>query len=370
MQIRNDLKALRERRGHSASALAREVGVSRQTIYAMEAGTYVPNTAIALQLARALEVTVEDLFQLAADPPSAPRVHAELLAPPGSAFAGQPVQVAAVGSHTVAVPVSAQPLYLPEADGVLAERPRAAEPASVQPLGSSESQPRLVVAGCDPGISVLAHQLRDAGPVELIAAPCSSRQALEWLKHGLVHVAGSHLKDAESGEYNLAAVRALFPKGGVRVVTFASWEQGLVTARGNPKGIHAVADLASKHVSIVNREPGAGSRELLEREMLAAGLSKRAVRGYDRVAPGHLPAAWLVASGEADCCIATRAAARVFGLHFEPLAVERYDLVVLRRHESLPAVKAMLEQLNRSALRRRLEMFAGYDTSQMGAVRA
>jgi hypothetical protein len=80
------------------------------------------------------------------------------------------------------------------------------------------------------------------------------------------------------------------------------------------------------------------------------------VRGYSSVAGGHLPAAWKVAAGEADCCIATRLAARALGLDFVPLAVERYDLVTLRRTAREPEVEAVFDALNRANLRRKLEL--------------
>lgn len=90
------------------------------------------------------------------------------------------------------------------------------------------------------------------------------------------------------------------------------------------------------------------------------------MRGYSTIAPGHLPAAWRVYAGEADCCVATRLAARALGLDFLPLATERYDLVTLRRYASLPAVEAMFDALNRSGLRHKLEALAGYDTRKTG----
>jgi len=83
---------------------------------------------------------------------------------------------------------------------------------------------------------------------------------------------------------------------------------------------------------------------------------------------GHLPAALAVSLKEADCCIATRSAARAFGLSFIPLATERYDLVVRRQHLRLPAVQALLDVLNRAAIRQKLEVLAGYDTSHTGEV--
>jgi molybdate-binding protein len=66
--------------------------------------------------------------------------------------------------------------------------------------------------------------------------------------------------------------------------------------------------------------------------------------------------------------MATRSAARAFGLAFRPLATERYDLVVRRQYLRLPAVQALLDLLNRAAIRRKLEILAGYDTSHTGEV--
>jgi putative molybdopterin biosynthesis protein len=380
METRTQLPEIRRRRGISAAQLARSAGVSRQTIYAIEAGDYVPNTALALALARILEVRVEDLFQLEGEalPPAKP-VAAEVLNLGEPLRKGQPVQLCEVGKRLIAIPAEPQPAVLPLADGVLVEQVRHTGPASVRafPADGSEGK-RLLVAGCDPGIALLAQHLSRTAGVELIVASSSSRQSLEWLKQGFVHIAGSHLRDASTGDYNLAAVRKLFPRGGVKVVTFAIWEQGLVFAAGNPKNIRSVADLAhndlathvlAKAVRIVNREPGAGSRELLDRELQRVNVDAKNVLGYERVAHGHLPAALAVSLGEADCCIATRSAAQAFGLGFAPLATERYDLVIRQPFVKLPAVEALLDSLNRSAIRRRLEMLAGYDTSRTGEVR-
>jgi putative molybdopterin biosynthesis protein len=150
------------------------------------------------------------------------------------------------------------------------------------------------------------------------------------------------------------------------VVTFAIWEQGLVTRAGSP--IRSVDDLTKKGTRLMNREKGAGSREVLDQHLRAAGIPAERVLGYDRIATGHMPAAQAVGEGEADCCIATRSAARAFGLHFIPLATERYDLVIRRQFAKLPAIEALLDALNRSALRRKLEILAGYDTAHTGEV--
>jgi len=370
METHTELNAIREQRGISAAQLAKLAGVSRQTVYAIEAGDYVPNTALALHLAKILEVRVEDLFQLEgeSDAPPAP-VTVDLLSNQEAPRKGQPVQLCRVGKRMIGVSAVSQPVMLPLADGVVVQSSSRNHQAEVQVFpGEMEEGKRLLVAGCDPGISLLSHHLARFNDVDMVVASSSSQQALEWLKQGKVHVAGSHLRDAASGEYNLPVVKRMFPSGAVKVVTFAVWEQGLVTHSGNPKHIRAMEDLARTDVRIINREKGAGSRALLDTKLRSAGIAPDRVRGYDRVAYGHLPAALAVSLGEADCCIATRSAARAFGLAFLPLAVERYDLVMRRQYLRLPAVQALLDLLNRAAIRRKLEILAGYDTSHTGEV--
>jgi len=154
------------------------------------------------------------------------------------------------------------------------------------------------------------------------------------------------------------------------VVTFARWEEGFVVAAGNPKRIRKVEDLARKNVRFVNREPGSGSRGLLDNLLDKAGMNGKKLHGYDRIAHGHLAAAYTVLSREADVCLATRSAAQTFRLDFVPLHSERYDLVMRKRTADLPAMKAFLDVLQRATLRRKLEVLAGYDTSQTGTVLA
>ena len=160
------------------------------------------------------------------------------------------------------------------------------------------------------------------------------------------------------------------PREDLAVVTFARWEEGFVVARGNPRGIRQAGDLLQAKVRLINREAGSGSRVLLESLLQEAGVPLRKVRGYDQVASGHLDAALAVASGAADCCVATPSAARAFGLDFIPLHAERFDLAVRREFLDLPAVRGILDMLQRATLRRKLESLAGYDTAETGRVLA
>jgi molybdate-binding protein len=183
-----------------------------------------------------------------------------------------------------------------------------------------------------------------------------------------VHVAGSHLEDPKTGEFNLPYLRKEFPDKDFSVITFAHWEEGLVVHSGNPKRLHKIEDLAHKTVRIVNREPGSGSRALLDRLLANAGIERHHVQGYDREGRGHLAAAYSIVSGDADACLATRSAAQTFGLDFVPLHSERYDLVLRKRTAGLPVIQTFLDVLQRAALRRKLEVLAGYDTSATGSL--
>ncbi|MEP6961162.1 MAG: substrate-binding domain-containing protein [Acidobacteriota bacterium] len=368
-RIENRVGQIRKSRGIGASDLARRIHVSRQTVYAIEAGTYVPNTEVALQLARELEVSVDDLFTLSLGAANSPEsLSAEMLST-APLSKGHPIKVCHIGARWVGVPVSATPYLMPEADGVMRTASKSTGKADLLVIGKDEaSQKRLVLAGCDPATSFLSNMVERISGVEIVSAPASSKLALSWLKDGKVHIAGSHLEDAKTGEFNLPYIRETFLDEEIIVVTFARWEEGLVIAPGNPKAIRKLEDLAKRNVRLVNRESGSGSRALLDKLLAQAGVPSSKVTGYDHVAFGHLAAAYCVLAKEVDVCLATRSAAQTFGLDFIPLHSARYDLVMRKKTADLPAVKAFLDVLQRATLRRKLEVLAGYDTSQTGAL--
>lgn len=360
-RVRSKLAEIRASRGISAAEMAKRVGVTRQTIYAIEAGNYVPNTEVALRLAQELEVSVEELFALDRQREQGIASMAAELLSTSKASKGQAVRLGQVGTKWVSVPVSASPYFLPEADGIVTEQGRVA----VFPSDGS-ARKRIVLAGCDPATSLLAHMVEKGAGVEVVHAPASSELSLRWLKEGKVHIAGSHLEDPKTAEFNLPFIHRQFGTEEIAVVTFAEWEEGLVVLKGNPKKIRSVGDLQRKNVWFMNRQPGSGSRLLLDKLLKEGGIPARSVQGYGRIAAGHLAAAYAVFSGDADCCLATRSAARAFGLGFVPLHSERYDFVFRRSTLESPAVQTFMDVLQRASLRRKLETLAGYDTSKTG----
>jgi molybdate-binding protein/DNA-binding XRE family transcriptional regulator len=357
--ITSKVASVRQQRAVSAAALAKAAGVSRQTIYAVEAGTYVPNTVTSLRMARALGVNVSDLFCLAdaaeeAQPPTA------VVRPCQPFHPGQAVQLCSVDGKLVAAPAEPADWCLPPSDGVMEPHSRVRLHAADADFGK-----RILLAGCDPAMGLVASYLEarylEKAGLQVVLLHQNSSRSLHLLKDGFAHVAGSHL-----GNSNVDAVSRLFPAPSAALISFALWQEGLVTAAGNPKSIRGVADLARRDVRLVNREEGSGTRALLDRCLKRLSLSSAKVRGYRRTATGHLAAAREVASGHADCCLATEAAARLFGLHFIPLESVRYDLALRTQQLDSPALQTFFDAMSQLAFRKMLSGLAGYDTSVTG----
>src|ERR1700692_623153 len=162
---------------------------------------------------------------------------------------------------------------MPEADGIIQRVGRTSGRADLVVFAKEEAaQKRLVLAGCDPATGLLSGMVEKISGVDSVSAAASSKLALTWLAEGKVHIAGSHLEDPKTGEFNLPYLRKQFPGEEFIVVTFARWEEGLVVAAGNSKRIRKIEDLARRNVRFVNREPGSGSRGLLDELLAKAGM--------------------------------------------------------------------------------------------------
>ena len=365
---RTKLREIRAARGLAQQDLAARCGLTRQSIGAIESGRYVPNTGVALALARELGCRVEDLFVLPDEPPPLP-IELAGRAPGGAGRAGR-VAVASVRGRLIAHPLGdereLQSGFLP-ADGVLTAasgRPRA---SLLTP--AHELERTALLLGCDPALGILrAHVERRNPDVHLRCLPVASRQALEQLRNGHAHVAGTHLHDPATGVHNLPQAKRALAKTGGLLVRFASWQQGLVVAAGNPKRLQTVADLTRPRVRFVNRDAGSGGRALLDELLRRDGVPSASIAGYDRVVTTHVAAAACVAAGGADAAIALRATAEAFGLGFVPLGAADFDLVVPHDQASHPAVATLLDVLTSDALRRDLRGIAGYDIGMTGTV--
>jgi molybdate-binding protein len=197
-----------------------------------------------------------------------------------------------------------------------------------------------------------------------------SGKAVGALKRGEIHVAGVHLVDERSGNWNLPYLERNLKGIDCLVITFAHWEEGIIVQTGNPKKIRGVADLVRPGIKIVNREIGSGARRLLDRELEACGIQAAKVKGYGDEVFSHLDVASRVKAGLVHAGIGVRAAASICALDFIPLQRERYDLVIPKVHyEALQPMKNFLDIIVSKPFRQELEALGGYDTCETGVVR-
>jgi molybdopterin molybdotransferase/putative molybdopterin biosynthesis protein len=361
------LRSARDARGFTQLELARCAGISRQALGAIESGLYMPSVSVALSLARELGQSVETLFGDGGQATSN-RIEVDWSTDEAGGRNAFPCRVALarVGGQMVAVRQPTAQLMLPAAAGMLERTQRSR--AEVETFRTPEEiDSTLLIAGCDPAVTILTDWLaRHRAPVSAIALPCSSSRALSMLMAGRTHAAGVHLKDRDSDEYNLAPARTALGRHPATVFGFARWELGLATAVGNRLGIRQVADLARRGVRLVNREVGAGARAFLDEALAESGIDAKRIDGYDFEVGGHLEVAAAIASGHANVGVTIRLAADTYRLPFVPIREERYDLVILDRDLDSTPVKAMLEALNSRRFAREVSQFCAYDTSQMG----
>jgi putative molybdopterin biosynthesis protein len=374
-QFCSALRELRLKAGLQQRDLADRVGVSRQTLSALEAGDSVPSTSIALGLARVLGCRVEEIFWISDQATPLDAVLVEQGAASGEVSGlRRRVALAAVDERWVAhlLDGDSATAFVVPADGVLAgggARAKARDTVRVEPFRESEAmRDNVFVAGCDPALALLAAHLGErykAGRLHWLEA--GSGAALDLLAERKVHLAGVHLYDEESRDHNVAPVRRRLGGRAMLLVNLAVWEQGLVVAAGNPRQIRGVADLARKGVRVVGREPGTGAQELFTRLAADEGVPRKAVEVV-AVARGHMAVAQAVASGAADVGIATRAAASAHGLEFRALAEARFDLVMPAAAAADPRLERLLEVLGSHRFKRDLGGLAGYGTTRTGQV--
>jgi molybdate-binding protein len=346
--------------------------MTRQAMNAVEVGHYVPSTLVAMRLAQALGCRVEDLFRLTE---SSRQAEAEWLGAPSTAD-GTRIQLARVGDRLLARPLLGAGAFT-AADGLTigAKRParsrKAMRPWVTVDLWVDAELPErtVVVLGCDPALALLGAHVARRYPVHrLIWVESSSLTALRLLGSGEAHAAGTHLWDPDTGEYNTPYVRRELSGRRLVIVTLSEWQQGLIVARGNPKGLSGPADLARQDITVVNREVGAGSRTLLDRWLQEAGLTAAQVSGYGHEASSHLEVAEAVARDHADAGPGIMAVARALGLDFLPIQEERYDLVIPLEFLDAPAVQAMLDVAVSRPFQEELATLGGYDGSKAGTV--
>jgi molybdate-binding protein/DNA-binding XRE family transcriptional regulator len=354
-------------------------GITRQAVCAIEANQYLPTTAVALRLAGALDCRVEDLFSLVT---SGDVIEGDLLTEQSenrTDWTRVRVKVAKVGGRIVVRPVAGlgdMLNYAVPADGLVlgfvsGSGRTGTLPARVRVQLLRDRrviEQEIAVAGCDPAIFLVGEYLRRRRDTSAVVGwTLGSAAAIDALKRGEVHIAGLHVVDPKSGESNLPYLRKHLAGSGFTVVTFATWEEGLMVQPSNPKHIRSIADVARKGIVVVNREQGSGARSLLDQTLSEAGMSAHQLNGYERIVGSHLEVARLVATGQADVGIGVQSVARLLGLDFLPLQEARYDLVVPTAYlTDHPSLATFMDTIVSRQFRAEIDALGGYDTRDTG----
>lgn len=356
----NRVRLRRDELQLSQKEVAASIDVSRQSLNAIESGRTVPNVALALRLAHVLGSSVEALFGAAAND--------ELEATLGGTGrrVGMRVMLAAVRERWVAHPLSTDQDVARQvaADGFVRKlRARRALIELTRP--ASELRETVLVAGCAPGLSVLADRLDGApGAGRFRWLMQSNRVAMNALSQGHTHLAGVHV--AEHAAHRLGAqVARYLPTARGALYAFSKWEAGLAVPAGNPSRLHDVKALARPKLRVALREVGSGARMQLARLLRDAGLALDDLVPRAVVARGHMAVAQAVQLGVVDTGFTIRAAALAYGLDFIPLVDERFALVVPDDFAADARVLRLLEMLASPHFRRELAAL-GYDAREAG----
>jgi molybdenum cofactor synthesis domain-containing protein len=287
------------------------------------------------------------------------------------------VNIGKVGDKTVATPLpraAGSVTTLTRAEGIiripaLSEGIGQDEVAEAELLVDEEEvENTLVVIGShDITIDLIGDEMRRKGHnIRISSGNVGSLGGLMALRKGTCHLAGSHLLDTETGEYNISYIKRYLKGLKVSIFHLALRDQGLILAKGNPKGIKGLEDLARKEIAFVNRQAGSGTRVLFDYRLGKLGIKPESIKGYDHEEFTHMAVAVDVLSGAADCGVGIYAAAKALDLDFIPLEKEQYDLIIPSSMIESPQMRLLLETIRSQEFKDRMTALGGYDPTKSG----
>ena len=287
------------------------------------------------------------------------------------------VRLGKVAKGWIATPVSrgaGVTMSMVRADGILCiprfhEGYQEGETVTVELLRSLEELEETLVAigSHDLTMDVLSSHIKARGGYGSIAsAHVGSLGGLLALRKGEAHLAGVHLLDPETGEYNISYIKRFLPGKDIALMNLVYRTQGLMVAQGNPKNIRTLEDLVRPGIRFINRQGGSGTRVLLDYLLKQKGINPEAIDGYSREEFTHLNVAVAIASGSADVGLGIQSAAEALGLDFIPIGEERYDLAIPREYLGEPKMQTLMEVVNSAEFKEEVLKLGGYDVRDMG----
>ncbi|HGJ64384.1 TPA: molybdopterin biosynthesis protein [bacterium] len=227
----------------------------------------------------------------------------------------------------------------------------------------------VIIGSHDITLDILADEIKAKYPhINISSAHVGSLGGLTALKRHEAHVAGTHLLDEDTSEYNIPYIKRLLPDENIILINLAYRQQGLIVKKGNPKGIKNLSDLVNKDITFCNRQRGSGTRILLDYELKKLGLVSDDILGYDREVYTHMAVASAVDTNIADVGLGIYASAKALNLDFIPITEERYDLAIPKKFLSLSNISIMLEIMRSEEFHRRVKALGGYDIRDTGKI--
>jgi putative molybdopterin biosynthesis protein len=290
------------------------------------------------------------------------------------------VKIGKVGNNFIATPISRGAgvlMSLVRADGfvripAMSEGIGAGTEVDVELIRTqTDIENTIVCIGShDNALDLLANVLKKRHPrLSLSSAHVGSMGGLMALKRGEAHLAGTHLLDEETGEYNVPFIKRLLSDKKIILINLVYREQGLLVLKGNPKNIKGFEDLIRDDVIFVNRQAGAGTRLLTDKCLRELGISPKEVKGYEREEYTHMGVASAVLTGVADTGLAILASAVALGLDFTPVAKERYDLAIPHEFFQTEMIQYLMKIIREDEeFKEMVVRLGGYDISDMGKV--
>lgn len=290
------------------------------------------------------------------------------------------VKVGKVGNNFIATPISRGAgliMSLVKADGfvripAMSEGIGSGTEVNVELIRSQEDIENTIVCigSHDNTLDLLSNMLKKEYPkYSLSSAHVGSMGGLVALKRNEAHIAGTHLLDEETGEYNVPFVKRILSDKKIILMNLVYREQGLLVLKGNPKKIKGFEDLMRKDVIFVNRQAGSGTRLLADKCLRELGISIKDIKGYEREEYTHMAVASAVLTGVADTGLGILAAAKALDLDFIPVAKERYDLVIPYEFFETDMIKCIIKIIKEDKEFKKMVLeLGGYDITDMGKV--
>ncbi len=225
----------------------------------------------------------------------------------------------------------------------------------------------VIVGSHDVTIDIIGDEIRRRGyNVRVSSGNVGSLGGILALRKEACHMAGSHLLDTESGQYNISYIQKYLKGVKASVFHLVMRDQGLITAAGNPKGIKGLEDLTREDITLINRQAGSGTRVLFDYKLGQLGIEPDAIKGYGHDEFTHMAVAVDVLSGAADCGMGIFAAAKALHLDFIPMEREQYDLIMPSAIVNDPNIQVVFEIIQSNTFRERVTALGGYDPSKSG----